>query len=175
MLVAASAAPAFGDDYALVGAFEVVDELAGFRVEERGADGDLEGDGVAVLAGAVGAHAVLAALALVLGVVAEVDEGVVALGADHDDVAAAASVAAGGTATGDELFAAEGHAAVAAVAGFYANFGFIDEHGKDRDSGTQGLRDWPWPRRAGWAESFMPSFQFTGLGLLSLATSLLGL
>jgi len=76
---------------------------------------------------------VLAALALVLGVVAEVDEGVVALGTDHDDIAAAASVAAGGTATGDELFAAEGHAAVAAVAGFYANFGFIDEHGKDRD------------------------------------------
>jgi hypothetical protein len=50
---------------------------------------------------------------------------------DHEDVAAAAAVAAGGTAAGDELFAAEGHAAVAAVAGFDANFGFIDEHSRE--------------------------------------------
>ncbi len=69
-----------------------------------------------------------AALALVLGVVAEVNKGVVALGGDHDDVAATASVAAGRTAAGNELFPAEGHAAVAAVAGFDANSCFIDEH-----------------------------------------------
>jgi hypothetical protein len=113
-----------------------MDEFAGFLVVKGSADGDLEDDGVAVEAGAVGAHAVLAALALVFGVVAEVDEGVVALRAFHDNVAAAAAVAARGTAAGDELLAAEGHAAVAAVAGFDANFCFIDEHGK-----SQGLRD----------------------------------
>ncbi len=79
VLVAASAAAALGDDQALVGLLEVVDELAGFLVVKRCADGDLQDDGVAVEAGAVGAHAVLAALRLVLGVVAEVDEGVVAL------------------------------------------------------------------------------------------------
>ena len=128
VLVAASAASAFGDDDALVGLCEVVDQLAGVLVVEGGADRDLQDDGVAVEAGAVGAHAVLAALGLVLGVVAEVDQGVVALGADHDDVAAAAAVAAGGTAAGHELLAPEGHAAVAAVAGFDANFCFIDEH-----------------------------------------------
>jgi hypothetical protein len=78
---------------------------------------------------------VFAALRLVFGVVAEVDEGVVALRADHNDVAAAAAIATGGTAAGYELLAPEGHAAVAAVAGLDANFCFIDEHGKP---GTRG-------------------------------------
>jgi len=54
----------------------------------------------------------------------------VALRADHDDVAAAPSVAARRTAAGHEFFAPEGHAAVAAVAGFDTNFCFINEHGK---------------------------------------------
>ena len=78
VLVAASAASAAGDDDGLVGAGEVVDELAGVVVVEEGADGDFEGDGLAGVAGAVGAEAVAAALGLVLGVEAEVDEGVVA-------------------------------------------------------------------------------------------------
>ena len=46
----------------------------------------------------------------------------------HEDVAAVAAVAAGGAAAGDEFFAAEGHAAVAAVAGLDADSCFIDEH-----------------------------------------------
>ena len=89
---------------------------------------------VAVLAAAVGTHAVLAALRLVLGVVAEVDQRVVALRRLHDDVAAAAAVAAGRAAAGHELLAPKGHAAVAAVAGFHSDFGFIDKH--------DGLRPW---------------------------------
>ena len=79
VLVAAAAAPALGDDQALVGLLEVVDQLAGLLVVKRCADRHLQHDRVAVQAGAVGAHAVLAALRLVLGVVAEVDERVVAL------------------------------------------------------------------------------------------------
>ena len=39
-----------------------------------------------------------------------------------------ATVAAGRTAAGNELFAPEGHAAIAAVASFDANSGFINEH-----------------------------------------------
>ena len=128
VLVAASAASAAGDDDALVGAGEVVDQLAGVCVVRGRADGDFEDGVLAVAAGAVGAHAVPAALAFVLGVEAEVDEGVVALGGDHEDVAAVAAVAAGGAAAGDELLPAEGHAAIAAVAGFDANFCFIDKH-----------------------------------------------
>lgn len=83
----------------------------------------------------------LTALALVLRIVAEVDERVVALRADHDNVAAATAIAAGGTAAGNELLSAEGHAAVSAVSGFDANFCFIDEHGRpgnrDLELGTK--------------------------------------
>jgi hypothetical protein len=61
------------------------------------------------------------------------DQGVVTLGADHDDISATAAVTAGGTAAGNEFLAAEGHAAIAAVTGFDANFSFIDEHGGPED------------------------------------------
>ncbi len=128
VLVAASAAAAAGDDDGFVGAGEVVDELVGVVVVEEGADGDVEGDGGAGFAGAVGAHAVLAAAGFVFGVEAEVDEGVVGEGGRHEDVAAVSAVSAGGAAAGNEFFAAEGHAAVAAVAGLDADFCFVDEH-----------------------------------------------
>ena len=71
----------------------------------------------------------LTALALVFRVEAEVDEGIVALRGDHDDIASATAVAAGGATSGNKFFTTEGHAAVAAVAGFDANSCFIDEHG----------------------------------------------
>ena len=70
------------------------------------------------------------ALRLVFGIEAEVHQRVVALAGLHDDVAALAAVAARGAAARDELLPAEGHAAVAAVAGFDPDFGFVDEHQK---------------------------------------------
>ena len=73
----------------------------------------------------------LAALRLVLGVVAEMDERVVAFARLHDHVASAAAVAAGGPAAGNELLPPEGHAAVAAVAGLHPDFCLIDKHGLD--------------------------------------------
>ncbi len=72
----------------------------------------------------------LAALGLVLGVVAEMDQRIVALRGFHDDVAAPAAVAARGTAARNELLSPEGHATIAAVTGFDANFCFIDKHRK---------------------------------------------
>ena len=69
-----------------------------------------------------------AALRLVLGVVAEMNQRVVALARLHDDVAAASAVAARGAPARHKLLAPEGHAAVAAVAGLHADFGFIDKH-----------------------------------------------
>jgi hypothetical protein len=71
---------------------------------------------------------VFAAFGLVLGVEAEVDEGVVAERRGHEDVAAVAAVAAGGATAGDELFAPEGHAAIAAVAGLDSDSCFINKH-----------------------------------------------
>ncbi|MGC2636161.1 MAG: hypothetical protein WA294_03215 [Acidobacteriaceae bacterium] len=38
------------------------------------------------------------------------------------------TIAAGGSAAGHEFFAPESHAAITAVTGFYAYFGFIDKH-----------------------------------------------
>lgn len=128
VLVAAAAAAGAGDDDALVGMLEVVDEVAGFLVVDHCADGDLEDDVVSVATGAVGTHAVLAALGAMERVVAEVHEGVVALGGFHDDVAAAAAVSTGGAATRNEFFSAEGHTAVTTVTGFDPDFGFVDKH-----------------------------------------------
>jgi hypothetical protein len=128
VLIAAATATAAGDDEALIGLGEVVDELAGVGVEEHGAYGNLEDGIFAVAAGAVGAHAVFAALAFVLGIEAEVDQGVVALADFEDDVAAVSAVAAGGSTAGNELFTAKGHAAITPVTGFDPNFGFIDKH-----------------------------------------------
>jgi len=80
------------------------------------------------LAGAVGAEAVAAALGFVLGVEAEVDEGVVAEGGGHEDVAAVAAIAAGGAALGNKFFAPEGHATVATVTGLDTDSCFINKH-----------------------------------------------
>jgi len=128
VLVATTPTPAFGDDDAFVGFREVVNEFAGLEVVERGADRDLQDGRFAVQACAVGAHAVLPALGLVLGVVAEVNQCVVPLGGFHDDIAPAAAISARGSAARDELLAAKGHAAVTAVASLHTDFCLVDEH-----------------------------------------------
>ena len=128
VLISAAAAAAAGDDDLFVGVSEVVDELAGVVVVEQGADGNFEEGVLASEAGHIGAEAVAAALGLPLWVEAEVDQGVVGEGAGHEDVAAVAAVAAGGASAGDELFAPEGHAAIAAVASLYSNSCFINKH-----------------------------------------------
>jgi len=133
VLVASAAASALGDDQTVIRSGKVVDQLAGIQVVKRGAHRHLQGGGVAVETGTVGAHAVLAALRLVLRVIAEVDQRVMALRADHDYVAAAPAIAARRAAAGDELLPPEGHAAVAAVASLDSYLCFIDEH-RDRSS-----------------------------------------
>jgi hypothetical protein len=126
--IAASTAPAVSDDDALVGAGEVPDLLAGFLVVDNGADRDLQGDVDTFTACLIGAFAVASTFGFVFGIEAEVDERVVALAGFHDDVTTLAAIAAGGASAGDEFFAAESEAAVAAVAGFDSDCGFIDEH-----------------------------------------------
>jgi hypothetical protein len=69
-----------------------------------------------------------AALSFVLRVEAEVDEGIVAERGGHENVASVAAVAPGGAALGDEFFAAEGHAAVATVAGLDPDSCFVNKH-----------------------------------------------
>jgi len=69
-----------------------------------------------------------ATLGFVFRVEAEVYEGVVGQGGRHQDVAAVTTVTTGRASPGDELFAAEGHTAIAAISGLDSNSGFIDEH-----------------------------------------------
>ena len=128
VLVASAAPTAFGYDDGFIGPGEVVDELAGGVVVEEGAYGNFEGCTFARVSGAVGAEAVASALGFVLGVEAEVDQGVVAEGGGHEDVAPVTAISAGGTALGNELFAAKGHAAVATVTGFDTDSCFINKH-----------------------------------------------
>ena len=127
VLIAAATATATRDDDLIVGLREVMDEIAGVVVVEQSADWDFEDERVAGGAGHIGAEAVAATLGLVLGVEAEVDEGVVGKRGLHEDIAAVAAVSAGGTAAGDELFSAECHATVAAIACFDPDSCFIDK------------------------------------------------
>ena len=126
--VAAAAASAAGDHHALIGAREIVHTFAGVGIIDDRPDRDLQDNACALAPGPVGAFTVASALRFVLGVEAEVDERVVALAGFHDDIAAAAAVAARGAAARDELLAAEGEASVAAVASLYADIGFVNEH-----------------------------------------------
>src|SRR5262249_44617133 len=97
-------------------------------VEDEGAHGDLENEFVAGVAGAVGAFAVTAAIGLELSVVAIAQQRVV-VGIGFDvNAAAVAAIASGRAAARNVLFAAESYAAVAAVAGFNEDLGFINEH-----------------------------------------------
>src|SRR5579859_5368932 len=128
--VAASAAPAAGNDEALVGLRKLENFFSGLVVVDDGSDWNFQNYIAAIASGLVRALPVTAALGLVFGIETEMDQGVVALAGFHDDVAALTAVAAGGSAARDKLLAPKGHAAVAAVAGFYADFGFIDEHGR---------------------------------------------
>src|SRR5437588_1134544 len=93
VLVAASAAPAVGNDHALVGLRKIVHQFAALQVVDHGAHWNFEHDVVARLAAAVGAFAVTSALRVVFWIEAEVDESVVRLAGFHDDVAALAAVA----------------------------------------------------------------------------------
>ncbi len=68
------------------------------------------------------------ALGLVFGIEAEMNQRVVPLAGFHDHISALAAVAAGRAAARNIFFAAEGHAAVAAVPRLHSNFRLIDKH-----------------------------------------------
>src|SRR5699024_8499831 len=85
------------------------------------------------------AHAALATRGLEAPLVAEVDQGVEILIGLQPDAAAVAAVTAIRSALGNELLPPETHAAIAALAGGYGDFGFVYEfHGK---SGSRGMRE----------------------------------
>src|SRR5665213_3161711 len=128
VLVAAPPATALGNDYTLVRLLEIVHQLAGLRVVHRGANRNLQRGGAPIQPGAIGPHAMFATLRFVLRVVAKVNESIVPLRRFHDHVATPAAIATRRPAPGDKFLAPERHTTIAAVAGFYTNFCFINEH-----------------------------------------------
>jgi hypothetical protein len=64
----------------------------------------------------------------VLGVEAEVNQGVVPFARFHDDIAAAPSISPGGAAAGHELFPPEGNTAIASIPCLNPNSCLINEH-----------------------------------------------
>ena len=99
-------------------------------VEDQCAHRNLQDHFVAGMAGAVRAFAMAAAVGLEFAVVAVAEQGVVVGVGFEVDAAAVATVTAGWATARNEFLAAKRDAAVAAVAGFYVDFGFVDEHGR---------------------------------------------
>ena len=110
MEVAEAAVAALGEENALADLGHVGEDGLLVLVEDFGADGHAEHDIVAVLAGALAAHAVLAVLGEEVLLVAKIDERVQPVDRLGPDIAAPPAVAAVGAAVFDELLAAEADA-----------------------------------------------------------------
>jgi hypothetical protein len=80
------------------------------------------------MAGTVGAFAVAAAVGFEFTVVAVTQERVVVRIGFEINAAAVAAIAAGRAAARNVFFTPKRDTAVAAVAGFYIDFGFVNEH-----------------------------------------------
>src|SRR5690606_17411043 len=124
--VAQAALAAAGHQQAVAVAGQVADDLVGLDIGDHGADRHDDDQLVAALAVHLPAHAVLAALRLEAALVTEVDQGVEVLVGLQPDTAAAAAVTTVRAAQRDELLAAETDAAIAAIAGDYLDFSFVD-------------------------------------------------
>src|ERR1051326_2177636 len=126
--VAAASASTVSHHEAIAGLGEIVQQVARRRVVHDGSDRSGHVHAFSVAAFPVAALAVTAALGLMLGVEAEMQQRVVMFAGNQDDVAAAASVAAAGPASRNILLAPERKTAVAAVSGFDRNGDVVDEH-----------------------------------------------
>ena len=117
-----------GDQDALAGRGEVRDGFAGVFVVGDRAYRHEQSHVVAGMAGAIRAFAVAAAVGFEFAVVAIAQQRVVVWIGFKVDAAAGAAIAAGRSAARNIFFATERNTTVAAVAGFYIDFGFINEH-----------------------------------------------
>src|SRR5258708_37136177 len=140
MLLAKTAIAALGKNGAIANLGEIGEQRFIVFVENLGAFRHLEDDVGSPRTGAVFAHAVAAGLRLEMLLVAIVDQGIEPIDALRDDIAAAAAIAAVGTAELDELLAPERDATRPAVAEADVHLGLLEElHGRssrNRSTGT---------------------------------------
>ena len=117
MRVAKTAIAAFGDQSAIADVRQIGQQCFIVLVEDLRPRRNLEDDVIAARAGAIASHAVTAAARLEMLLIAIVDQGVEALDALRNYVAAASAIAAIRPAELNELFAPKRHTAVSAGAG----------------------------------------------------------
>src|SRR5262249_37490430 len=128
ILIAPPAASAFRDKNALGRGGEVGDDLVVGGVENQSPNRNLQNHVLAGMARAVRALAMTAAVGLEFAIIAIAQQRVVVGVRFEIDAAAVAAVSARWSAARYIFFAAKGHAAVAPIAGFHKNFGFINKH-----------------------------------------------
>jgi len=128
MLIAATAAATLRDEDALSGHGEIGDGFARLFVVSERANGNEQGHVRAGMAGAIRAFAVAAAIGFEFAIVTVAKKRVVVGIRFEIDAAAMAAVASGRTAAGNEFLAAKRDAAVAADAGLYQDFCFVNKH-----------------------------------------------
>ena len=133
--VSPAAAAAAADEHRLV-AGDIRHQGAGVLILDEGTAGYTDGHIRAVAAKAVHAGAGLAVLRSVLFLITEVHQGGQIVIRDKINAAAAAAVAAVGSAGGNVLLPAEGNGTVAAVSRFEMDVRNIHEHGHGKSLQT---------------------------------------
>src|SRR3954471_1319557 len=129
MLITETTPTALGDHKFLQRFGQIGKYGARFVVIDDGAHRDIDIEGAGRFARRIAGTARLTVFGLEVGGEFEGDQrGEIRFGAKAD-IAAPATITTIGSAFGDVLFAAEGHGAVAAIAGFDKNSRLIDEHG----------------------------------------------
>src|SRR6185312_5277044 len=125
--VAGAALAAHGNFQALAMLRQVADHFLGIDVDHGRTDRYPDDLVFAALAGHLAAHAVLATLGAEAALMTKVDQRVEAFVGYQPHVATIAAMATVGPAERNEFLAPETDAAVAAVAGVYGDFSFVDE------------------------------------------------
>jgi hypothetical protein len=123
-------APSATDQEALTRAVQVAQEFSGVLVKDQGADGYGNLQILTRPSGHLPARTAVAVLGAVATLIAKIDQGIEVFPGDEVNVATASSVAAIGTAEGNEFFATKTHCPVTTFAGGHEYPHFVNEFHK---------------------------------------------
>ncbi len=128
MLVAASAAPPFEDCQFLTGLSQITDEFAGIRIKNDCAWRHMNNEVFTISPRHLRRSALNAFLSLEFLILAKGRKCIERRLDLKDDIATLPTIAAIGSAQGDEFLAAKMHHTIATLAGFYVNYYLICKH-----------------------------------------------
>src|SRR6185437_2414704 len=128
MLVAPPSAAYTGQYDSFIGTLKIVNKLARSVVVYDRTDGNFQNNIFAFATRAVRAFAVPSAFGFMFGIVAKVNQSIVALASFQDDISTASAVAPGWTAARHKFLTAKCHTAISPVASLDPYSCFIDEH-----------------------------------------------